>query len=388
MSSSTGHSNEELQNPEKHSRTLPSFATLFPRLSRRNEVSARQETRTTAESPRYAPALRPTVGEQWIFVNTLGTGTFGRVFLVRPQERSNNEGPFYAMKVLPKSEIVRLRQVEHINNERQILQAVRHPFIVSLYTFFQTPTNLFMCLEYIVGGELFSHLRRAVKFHNDVTRFYAAEILLAIEHLHSLNIIYRDLKPENILLDHEGHIKLTDFGFAKLVEDRTWTLCGTPEYLAPEIIQSKGHGKAVDWWALGVLIYEMLSGYPPFYDSSHIGIYEKILAGQIKFGSQIDPMAIDLIQKLLTPDITRRLGNLQRGSMDVKLHPWFLHCEWHCLLARTTTVPIRPICKHPGDTRNFESYAEPKRAAMQALLSERQGDDFCAPFKEEFAAWG
>ena len=328
------------------------------------------------------------MGEDWIFVNTLGTGTFGRVFLVRHRTQSNSDGPFYAMKVLQKSELVRLRQVEHINNERQILQAVRHPFIVSLHSSFQTPTNLFMCLEYVIGGELFSHLRRAVKFQNDVTRFYAAEILLAIEHLHDLNIIYRDLKPENILLDHRGHIKITDFGFAKQIEDRTWTLCGTPEYLAPEIIQSRGHGKPVDWWALGVLIYEMLSGYPPFYDSNHIGIYEKILAGKIKFSSHVDPQAIDLIQKLLTPDITRRLGNLQGGSRDVKEHPWFQHCEWHRLLAKDTPVPILPISKFPGDTRNFESYTELRREEMQAMLRERQGDDFESIYKKEFISWG
>lgn len=125
---------------------------------------------------------------------------------------------------------------------------------------FQDDTNLYMLLEYVVGGELFTHLRRAGRFTNDMTRFYASEIVLAIEYLHSKDIIYRDLKPENLLIDHQGHIKITDFGFAKKVVDRTWTLCGTPEYLAPEIIQSKGHGKAVDWWALGILIFEMLAG--------------------------------------------------------------------------------------------------------------------------------
>lgn len=379
--------NGVLEAPDKHIRSLPSFSSLFPKLSRRTDSSPARTDTLLADPPSYVSTMARTVGDDWTFVNTLGTGTFGRVFLARPNGRSTPDGPFYAMKVLPKSEVVRLRQVEHINNERQILQAVRHPFIVSLYASFQTATNLFMCLEYVVGGELFSHLRRAVKFHNDVTRFYAAEILLAIEHLHGLNIIYRDLKPENILLDIDGHIKITDFGFAKQIEDRTWTLCGTPEYLAPEIIQSKGHGKAVDWWALGVLIYEMLSGYPPFYDASHIGIYEKILAGKIKFSSHIEPTAVDLIQKLLTPDITRRLGNLQRGALDVKLHPWFLHCEWHALLAKTTAVPIKPVCKHAGDTRNFESYEEPRRAAMQSMLAERQGDDFASMYKTEFKSW-
>lgn len=387
---------------ERHGLSLPSLSTLFPKLSRmRSDAQLRQDHPVGAHAPAHrqqnqqnqqhqqqATTLRPSVGDDWVFVNTLGTGTFGRVFLVRHRVRSTQDGPYHAMKVLQKSEVVRLRQVEHINNEREILRNVRHPFIVSLYASFQTPTNLFMCLEYVVGGELFSHLRRAVRFHNDVTRFYAAEILLAIEHLHGLDIVYRDLKPENILLDHEGHIKMTDFGFAKRIEDRTWTLCGTPEYLAPEIIESRGHGKAVDWWALGVLVYEMLSGYPPFYDASHIGIYEKILAGKIKFAAFVEPAAADLIGRLLTPDITRRLGNLRRGARDVKLHPWFLHCEWQALLDRTTPVPIRPLCQHPGDTRNFETYAEPKRAAMVDMLAERQADDVISPFRKDFAAWG
>lgn len=187
-----------------------------------------------------------------------------------------------------------------------------------------------MLLEYVVGGELFTHLRRAGRFTNDMTRFYASEIVLAIEYLHSKDIIYRDLKPENLLIDHQGHIKITDFGFAKKVVDRysykkekenkgsyslimvrTWTLCGTPEYLAPEIIQSKGHGKAVDWWALGILIFEMLAGYPPFFDDNSFGIYEKILMGKVQFSAHFDPLAKDLLKRLLVSDRTKRLGNLK-----------------------------------------------------------------------------
>ena len=166
------------------------------------------------------------------------------------------------MKVLRKTDVVRLRQVEHVNAERFILARIRHPFIVDLYATFQDHLNIYMLLSYVPGGELFSHLRRAQRFSADVTRFYLAIIVLALRYLHSFNIIYRDLKPENLLLDTRGYLKIADFGFAKVVDDRTWTLCGTPEYLAPEIIQSDGHGKAVDWWACGILCYEMLVGYP------------------------------------------------------------------------------------------------------------------------------
>ncbi|KAG9290589.1 hypothetical protein G9A89_020959 [Geosiphon pyriformis] len=299
---------------------------------------------------------KPTFGLiDFVLLETLGTGTFGRVFLTKFKHTEN----YYAMKVLKKVEVVRLKQVEHINSEKQILSQVHHPFIVNLFCTFQDDRNLYMLLEYVIGGELFSHLRKAGRFSNDVTRFYAAEIILAIEYLHSKDIIYRDLKPENLLLDSRGHVKITDFGFAKKVEDRTWTLCGTPEYLAPEIIQSKGHGKAVDWWALGILIFEMLAGYPPFFDDNPFGIYEKILAGKIQFPSHFDPHAKDLIKRLLTADRTKRLGNLRGASEDVKKHKWFRGVDWQGLFDRRTQAPIVPPYQHPGDTSNFEKYPEP-----------------------------
>ncbi|KAI8063799.1 camp-dependent protein kinase 9 [Gongronella butleri] len=298
---------------------------------------------------------KPTFGlKEFELLDTLGTGTFGRVYLTK--FKTTNK--FYAMKVLKKSEVVRLKQVEHLLSEKQILASVRFPFIVDLFCTFQDNVNLYMLLEYVVGGELFSHLRRAGRFTNDMTRFYASEIVLAIEYLHSKNIIYRDLKPENLLLDHQGHIKITDFGFAKTVIDRTWTLCGTPEYLAPEIIQSKGHGKAVDWWALGILIFEMLAGYPPFFDDNSFGIYEKILAGKVQFPAHFDPLAKDLLKRLLVGDRSKRLGNLKGGSEDLKRHKWFRGVDWLGLLEKNVRAPIIPAYRHPGDTSNFEKYPE------------------------------
>ena len=165
-----------------------------------------------------------------------------------------------------------------------------------------------MLLDYACGGELFTLLRREGRFSNDVALFFASEILLAFEYLHGMDIAYRDLKPENLLIDREGHVKITDFGFAKVVKDKTYTLCGTPEYLAPEIIQSKGHNKNVDWWALGVLVFEMLAGYPPFYDDNPMGIYQKIMDGYYEFPPHVEPKARDLVKSFLCADRSLRLG--------------------------------------------------------------------------------
>ncbi|KAL2916396.1 cytochrome c oxidase subunit 1 [Polyrhizophydium stewartii] len=285
-------------------------------------------------------------------IKTLGTGTFGRVYLCQLKGTPKH----YAMKMLRKVEVVRLKQVEHINSEKNILASVKFPFIVNLLCTFQDERNVYMLEEYVVGGEMFSHLRRAGRFSNEMTKFYAAQITLALAYLHSMDIIYRDLKPENLLLDHDGNIKLTDFGFAKIVHDRH--VVRLVQYLAPEIIQSKGHGKAVDWWALGILIFEMLAGYPPFFDDNPFGIYEKILQGRIVFPPHFDPEAKDLIKKLLTPDRSRRLGNLKDGADDIKDHKWFQGVDWQALLNRQIRAPIVPVCTHPGDTRNFESYPE------------------------------
>jgi protein kinase A len=206
-----------------------------------------------------------------------------------------------------------------------------------------------MLLSYVPGGELFSHLRRAGRFSADVTRFYLASIILAIENLHSRNIIYRDLKPENLLLDRAGYLRIADFGFAKIVEDRTFTLCGTPEYLAPEIVLSQGHGKAVDYWALGILAFEMLAGYPPFFDDHPLGIYEKILRNEVAFPAHIDMYAKDLIRGLLTTDRSKRLGNLRGGAKDIMEHAWFSGVDWGSLERKEIGAPIVPRVVNMGE---------------------------------------
>jgi len=182
--------------------------------------------------------------DDFVLKRTVGTGSFGRVHLA--QSKVNNK--HYAIKALDKYDVVRLKQVEHINNEPTILREISHPFLVTLWDAFQDDSHLFMVMDYVPGGELFSILRKQKKFTEQTAKFYAAEVLLALAYLHENGIVYRDLKPENILIDARGHVKLTDFGFAKRVDNMTWTVCGTPDYLAPEIILSKGYTKAVDWW--------------------------------------------------------------------------------------------------------------------------------------------
>ncbi|XP_034941256.1 cAMP-dependent protein kinase catalytic subunit PRKX [Chelonus insularis] len=285
-------------------------------------------------------------------IKTIGTGTFGRVVLCK------HRGVSLALKVLSMIDVIRLKQVEHVKNEIAVLKEVNHPFIVNMVWSGRDQSRIYVLLEFVVGGELFSYLRAAGRFTGPTSCFYAAEIVCALDYLHSKHIVYRDLKPENLLLDHEGHLKITDFGFSKKLSDRTWTLCGTPEYLAPEIIQSKGHNKAVDWWALGVLIYEMLVGYPPFFDDNPFGIYEKILGGKIDWPKYVDPIGKDLIKKLLIADRTKRLGNMRQGSEDVKKHRWFKTIDWQLVQQKALTPPIVPQVKTLEDASCFDSYPE------------------------------
>lgn len=292
--------------------------------------------------------------DQFERYETLGTGTFGRVYLVQHMPTKKH----FAMKILRKKTVVRLKQVSHVTNEKQILSRIEHAFVANMYWATHDTRNLYLVFEYVCGGEVFSHLRNAGRFSGEVARFYAAEIVLALEYLHSHQIIYRDLKPENLLLDRQGHIKITDFGFAKVVEDKTWTLCGTPEYLAPEIIKSKGYGKEVDWWALGVLIFEMLAGYPPFYEENPFGIYEKILLGRLHCPSHFDSSSRDLIKRLLTADRTRRLGNLKNGVDDIKKHRFFKGVDWDALVQKKVRAPIVPDVEDENDTSLFEAYDE------------------------------
>lgn len=243
----------------------------------------------------YAKSPSDVSRDDFDILRTLGSGSFGRVLLAR--RKSDNH--YFAIKVLDKAKVVKTKQVEHTLNEKQILQAVRCPFTVHLEQFFQDNLYLFFVLPLVVGGEMFTHLRKLGKFHESVTRFYAAQVILGLEYLHFLDLIYRDLKPENLLIDHIGYLKITDFGFCKILKKRTYTVCGTPEYLAPEIILRKGYGHSVDWWTLGVLIFEMAAGYPPFTAKDTMKLYEKIIACKYAFPSNFTSDVKDIIRNIL-----------------------------------------------------------------------------------------
>ena len=267
-------------------------------------------------------------------------------------------GLFFALKILKKAEILRLKQVDHVMSELTILRQISHPFVVNMKGYTQDSRYLYLILEYVPGGELFTYLRGIGKLDSDHARFYAAQITSIFEYLHGRNIIYRDLKPENLLIAGDGYLRLTDFGFAKTVESRTYTLCGTPEYLAPEILLNKGHGKPVDWWTLGIIIYEMLAGIDPFSDEDPMSIYQKILKGKIKFPRNFDRNAKSLVKHLLVADLSKRYGNLRGGPADIKNHRWFNGMDWTRLLSKELPPSYRPTVRNAGDTSNFSNYPD------------------------------
>lgn len=289
--------------------------------------------------------------EDFAILNILGTGTFGKVHLCVHR----GTGMYYCLKILKKQTIYRFKQMDHVENEKQILLQLRHPGIVQLYATFTTQDALVMLMEYVPGGELFYYIRRFGRLAEDIARLYAAELVCTLLHLHERNIVYRDLKPENILLDTSGHLKLADFGFAKRVVHKTWTMCGTPDYLAPEIISGKGHDTAVDWWSLGVLIFEMLAGFPPFTDKDMGVLFRKIQEPEkLVMPPEFSQDAADLIRRLLVIDPTSRLGNIHPDITDIRSHPWFRPIDWDRIVQRNTPGPIAPVLQNPADIGMYQ----------------------------------
>ncbi|KAG8955849.1 AGC protein kinase Gad8 [Tulasnella sp. 424] len=285
-------------------------------------------------------------------LKVIGKGSFGKVMQVRKRDTSR----IYALKTIRKAHIASRNEITHTLAERTVLAKVNNPFIVPLKFSFQSPAKLYLVLAFVNGGELFHHLQREQRFNEERSRFYAAELLLALEHLHAFNVVYRDLKPENILLDYTGHIALCDFGLCKLNmsdQDTTNTFCGTPEYLAPELLLGHGYSKTVDWWTLGVLLYEMLTGLPPYYDENTNEMYRKILQDPLRFGDEVGSDARSLLTALLTRDPSQRLG--VNGAEEIKRHPFFSkHINFERLLAKKIQPPFKPSVASAIDTSNFD----------------------------------
>eukprot|EP01063_Lacrimia_lanifica_P005216 TRINITY_DN12_c0_g2_i1.p1 TRINITY_DN12_c0_g2~~TRINITY_DN12_c0_g2_i1.p1 ORF type:complete len:452 (+),score=211.16 TRINITY_DN12_c0_g2_i1:55-1410(+) len=277
----------------------------------------------------------------------VGKGSFGKVMQVRKKDT----GKIYAMKCMSKDLILREGLVEHMKAEKNILGMIDHPFIVKLHYAFQTKDSLYLILDFLSGGELFYHLSQVSSvFPERQAKFYAAQIGSALGHLHSLNIIYRDLKPENCVLDREGNCCITDFGLAKpniTGAEGASTFCGTPEYLAPEFLTGGGHGKAVDWWSLGILLYEMMTGLPPFYSENIKEMYDLILRKKLTFPDHMPTYARDLCSKLLDRTPADRMQKVEQFMN----HPFFNDIDFAALVERKLPVPFKP----DQSAQNFDS---------------------------------
>lgn len=234
---------------------------------------------------------------------------------------------------------------------------MNHPFIVKLGFAFQNEKKLYFALEYCPGGELFNLLQRKRQFSEDVARFYVSQIILALEHLHKNDIVYRDLKPENVLIDREGYVRLTDFGLSKKGVSQTKgakSVCGTPEYLAPEILNRTGHGKAVDWWTVGAILFEMLTGLPPFYTPNREELFEKIRFYTLKYPTYLSQNVRSLLDGLFKKDPEKRLGGGTNDADEIKSHPWFEGLDWDALYRKEIPAPFVPIIKEDTDVSNFD----------------------------------
>lgn len=280
--------------------------------------------------------------------SVIGAGAYGKVYMVR--HKVTNE--IYAMKVLKKASLVlHNKDAEHTKTERQILEEVRHPFIVDLHYAFQTPEKLFLLLSFACGGELFNYLQKEKMFDEDTARFYLSEIFVALDHLHSLGIIYRDLKPENVLLDIEGHILLTDFGLSKVALD-AHTICGSLEYMAPEIVAEATYDKAVDYWSFGIMCHDLLTGKTPFRGNNRKKVMEAILKKKLNLPYYLSPTTKDLLNKLLKKNPHVRLGS-KKGGEEVKNHLFFRNVNWTKVYNKETIPPIVPVVSGPDDICNF-----------------------------------
>ncbi|XP_052025868.1 ribosomal protein S6 kinase alpha-2 isoform X1 [Apodemus sylvaticus] len=292
---------------------------------------------------------------QFELLKVLGQGSYGKVFLVR-KVTGSDAGQLYAMKVLKKATL-KVRDRVRSKMERDILAEVNHPFIVKLHYAFQTEGKLYLILDFLRGGDLFTRLSKEVMFTEEDVKFYLAELALALDHLHGLGIIYRDLKPENILLDEEGHIKITDFGLSKEAIDhdkRAYSFCGTIEYMAPEVVNRRGHTQSADWWSFGVLMFEMLTGSLPFQGKDRKETMALILKAKLGMPQFLSAEAQSLLRALFKRNPCNRLGAGVDGVEEIKRHPFFVTIDWNKLYRKEIKPPFKPAVGRPEDTFHFD----------------------------------
>jgi serine/threonine protein kinase len=321
--------------------------------------------------------------EDFTLLKLIGQGGYGKVYQVQKKDTEH----VYAMKVLRKKHLITTGALEGTMVEREVLRSFRHPFIVSLHYAFQTEGKVYLVMDYLNGGQLFFHLRDEAMFSEDLVRFYTAEIVLALEHLHQQGIIHRDLKPENILLNSDGNLCLTDFGLSKAIEEgqTARTFCGTLEYMAPEMLKGQPYGKGADWWSLGILIYDMLTGNPPWMSANNSALQKKILTQKLRLPTYLSREAASIIRQLLNRDAKKRLGSGKNGARDIKAHAFFKTVPWKKMLNKEVDPPFRPrIEKGMFDVGNFDSKFTDAAPTDSPVKS---SDDITASQRELFAGF-
>jgi len=359
----------------------------FEGLARELEEAKRQHAKLLKLEDEEDMAAETTEGDASIddfeLLAVLGRGGFGKVMMVRHKKDAN----VYAMKVLKKAELLRRRQVERTRTERHILEkATGHPFMVSLAYAFQTKHKLYMVMDFVQGGDFFTFLRKVGRMKESWAQLYVCEIALALQALHDIDVVYRDLKPENVLMERDGHVKLTDFGLSRSFEMRdalpddmekgrgamgytTRSFCGTEQYMSPEMLLQRGHTKAVDWWCLGLLMHEMLTGRHPFHGGTHYDTLKNMVSRPPTLDGRLSDGAKSILMGFLTKDSTKRYGCSPLGAKELQVHRFFSGLNWNKVMRKEIPAPYIPQVGNVADTSNFEDVFTKERPVDSVVAS-------------------